>query len=404
MGKKILLFIFIFCNLYNPVSVYLTLVINLIFVIILSFRKSFTRFVYNKVIIFCTLLILIWLTIIIVIRVDIDSYVLGKYLRASISAFLISIICNEISDKLKIVVSTLKLVLLLHIAAIGAQMVFPQIELTMANFFGFQREADIISSFTVRKLGCSSSYDTAGLLSIVSVTLFSILYIQKRKAQDLLFSCVSLAACTMSSRTGMVLGFITYIMFTLILFFNSKGFQLLIPMCIVLFGLVVSYYLIIPVIAASTELLVGIVDTDPSIPVSYEYTKGTVEGLSISGAHFNALKIASLNDLIIGFGVDPNKIQGGETDIGYIKFIYHIGIVGLVLILILYTYMFLNLLKLKNRFEKSTEEYALTYFTLTYIILLIFMNYKSLEIYSRGGHDLIVILFCALSLTRIRRA
>lgn len=390
--NKIILFLFIFVNLFNPVSVYLTLLINIILTLVISIKIILT----NPIITFFVSLIFAWTLIVVAINSSTETYVVGKYLRAGISAVLISTICHSYKLSIKDLVSVLKVIFFVHILAIGLQLLFPPLDYPMAAIFGFEREANIIESFSIRKLGCSSSYDTAALISVIGLLFYNILYLEKRKNIDLLLSCLSLAACTCSSRTGMLLGLVFFLIFCIALFYKSKGVSRLIPLSIISFGLIVSFYLILPVIAGSTEFLVDIIDLNPDIALNTnEYTQGTVTVLA-GGSHFDPLKIP-LSDLIIGLGIDPNRIPGRETDIGYIKLIYHIGIIGSTIIFLLYAYFFIESLRKKRRALKTTNEYILSSFVLAYILLLIVMNYKSLEIYSRGCHDLLLIMFCTLN-------
>lgn len=391
MSKKSILFLFVFCNYYNPVSIYLTLFINLLLILSLSRTNDGKLIGFNSYIVVFTLLLLMWAMFIMAVRSNIDSYVLGKYLRVTAATLSIMIICSGLRISAKQLIDTLAAIFIIHVLSIGLQFVFPQLDVPMANFFGFERESTVISDFSIRNLGLSASYDTAALICLSSILFFFLQYLVKRRTIYILLSLVSLLSCIRTSRAGMILGILFFAVFCIVLFFSLKGVKRLVPVLFLSSAIFLAIYFVIPVIASSTELLSAVISSDSDF--SSNYTIGSVEGLT--SVHLDPLK-APIFDLIFGFGIDPNKIPGKGTDIGYIKLIYHVGIIGLVLILLLYLYIFRKTIIFKKRLDKQSNEYILSFFLVLFILLVTVMNYKSLEMYSRGTHDLILIIFCVL--------
>lgn len=391
MSKKSILFLFVFCNYYNPGSIYLTLFINILLILAISFDNGKKIIRFNSYIVVCTLLILIWAMFIMAVRSNINTYVLGKYLRVTASTLSIMIICSGLRISAKQLIDTLAMIFIIHILAIGMQSVFPQLDIPMANFFGFDRESTVISDFSIRNLGLSSSYDTAALICLSSMLFFFLQYLVKKRNIYILLSLVSLLSCIRTSRTGMILGILFFAVFCIVLFFSLKGVKRLVPILFLSSAIILAIYFVIPIIASSTELLSEAISSNSDF--SLNYTTGSVEALT--NAHLDPLK-APIFDLIFGFGIDPNKIIGKGTDIGYVKLIYHVGIIGLVLIVLLYLYIFRKTVIIKKRSDKQSNEFILSSFLVLFILLVTVMNYKSLEMYSRGSHDLILIIFCVL--------
>ncbi len=390
--KNAILFLFVFCNYYNPFSVFLTVIINLF--LLIAFAKGRNIRIDRKILIF-SLFILIWSIIIMVVRENVNTYVLGKYFRTTISTFLIMVICSQLRISIKNLTNILAVVFFLHIVAVGFQCIFPQLDIPVANFFGFDRESTVISQMSIRKMGLSSSYDTASLISVSSMVFFFLWYVEKKKNIYLLISFLSLISTVRISRTGMVIGIILFVVLIIQLYFNSKGRKRLAPILFLFVGLFVLFRFILPIIAASTDTFLSNTKYNDIDISNKDYTPGTVSGLT-TGSHLNALK-DPLVDLIFGYGIDPNRVYGKATDIGYIKLIYHIGIIGLFIIILLYLYILKTVVKIKTKLLKQTDQYMLSSFLIWYILLILLINYKSLEMYSRGSHDLLLIIFFVIT-------
>ena len=392
--KSILLFLFVFVNYYNPISVYLTLIINMVLFFLISFNNGSSTIRFNRYIIVFTFLIFIWAMFIMLVRSNIDTQVLGKYFRVTTSTLLIMAVCNALHITAKQLIDVLTIIFLMHIISIGMQSVFPQLDIPMALFFGFGRESTIISEYTTRKMGCSSSYDTAALISVVSMVFFSRQYVVRNKSIYLLFMFLSFLASTRSSRTGMVLGIFFFVVLFIVLFFKSKGKKRLIPILCLLCGITFSVYVTFPILVHSTGLFLLEAEYNNSVISTNDYTTGTVSALT--STHLEAMEVP-IFDLIIGFGIDPNTMSDKSTDIGYVKLIYHVGIIGLLLILLLYLYILRQGIITKKKSEEQSNEFMLSSFLILYILLIVVMNYKSLEMYSRGSHDLLLIIFFVLT-------
>jgi hypothetical protein len=334
-----------------------------------------------------------WAMIIMIIRSDVNMYILGKYVRVVLSTIFVIIICNKLRITSHQIIGTLSVIFGIHVISLLMQSVFPQLDIPMAKFFGFEREISIVSEYTLRKLGCSTSYDTASQISVLSMVFYFLLYIVKNKNIFLIFTLISLFACTKSSRFGMVLAILFFAIMLIIFLFNSKGKNKLLPLSIFLFGIAYTIYIILPIFAYSTDSFLTTSQFNNKYVENYDYTVGTVDGLSSS--HLAAMN-SPFFDLLIGFGIDPNKVTGLGTDIGYVKLIYQIGIIGLILILMMYRYIYKWAIIYKKISAPQSDEFILSSFIVLYISVIMLMNFKSLEMYSRGCHDLLLIIFFVL--------
>lgn len=394
MSKKIILFLFVFFNYYNPISVYLTLILNILLILFILFLDGRTIIRFNRYIIVFTLFILIWAIFIMIVQSNINMYVLGKYLRVTASTLLIMVICSGLRVSSKQLIGVLQVIFFIHILSIGMQFAFPQLNIPMANLFGFERESTIISKMSTRNLGCTSSYDTASLISITSMVFFILLYVVRKKNKYLLLASLSLFSCTRTSRIGMALGALFFVVLIIFYYYKTKRKKRLASIFFLLCGIALIDKVILPIIVSSQNTFLSETNYSNANISTADYTT-TTPGELIS-RHLSAMN-APILDLIVGFGIDPNRLAGRETDIGYVKMIYHIGIIGLILILFLYLYVFRKTIIIKKNSYKQSAEFILSSFLVLYVILLMVMNFKSLEMYSRGSHDLLLIIFCFLT-------
>jgi hypothetical protein len=332
---------------------------------------------------------------------NLSTYVLGKYVRTATSTVMVMIICSGLNINIRQLIKVLGLIFFIHIFSVGLQSLFPQLELPMANFFGFDREASVVTDYSIRKLGCSSSYDTAALISVSSMIFFALRYLVERKRLFLLLSFFSLISTIAISRTGMIIGIICFTLLCILLFFKIKGRERLMPILFLTGGIIVGVIFIMPIVASSTKSFLSDTKYNNIVFSTNDYTKGTLEGLISS--HLSALKVPFI-DLVFGYGIDPNTVRGKATDIGYVKLIYHIGIIGLIMIVTLYYFFFKKASKIRQIVTKNSNEYLLASFIIWYIALIFISNYKSLEMYSRGSYEILLIMFCTLVNTQFNNS
>lgn len=395
MKNSILLFLFLFCNFLNPISLIFTLSVNILLIIFTY--KSYPLNYSTLEIVFISFLIFIWSLVIMGVQETFNNYVFFKYLRTFVASLLIIQLSINFSGDLEKVLNALSIIFLLHISAIGLQVLFPILNLPMAFFFQFDREADVITSMGIRNLGLTSSYDTASLISVIAVIFFLVRYQYTNKNIYFIFSALSLLSTMRTSRTGMVMGILLFISLSVYLFIKNKEKSYFLSFMFFSFGIGFLVFVLLPILASTTEGFLSETSFNKLDNSNRDYTESTVSGLT-TGSHLNAINEISPLDFIFGKGIDPNEVLNMATDIGYIKLIYHVGFVGLLGILFLYLKVLIQSINLR-KIDPSTNTKILSSFIIWYIVILILFNYKSLELYSRGSHDLFLAIFFIMLFT-----
>lgn len=392
-----LLVILVFQNLFNAYSPYLTLAINIAVATTLLIRYQLRCAVPAPVVIASVYAVLVWMLFVTVYRGNADSQIVLKYFRTTLAVGLFALIFGSRLFPASSVVKAINFALGFHISLVMLQIVLPDLTTITAPCFGFEREMTILEEYTVRKLGASSSYDTASLLSVFALLFFYMQFTQGKGAKYLLMAIVAFVATFMSSRTGMALSFliVTVIfghailrarfIWKLVIFLSLTGF------------IMVTYILVFPLLLQTIGLS-DLQSDDVNVifsPTDYG-TTGTLEALT--EVHLKPLD-QPLFDLILGFAVDPNAI-GRETDIGYVKLIYHVGIVGTLVVLFVHLYMLVVTYMYARASVRDPDRLLIARILLLLIAITLAFNYKSLEIHSRGIGDFIYLLFIFLASRR----
>ena len=378
------LFSIIFINYYNPVSVYLTLIFNLsisffMFVFLKKFHVESSHFI-----VVIPALIFSYVGFLGLYLGNVDLYIVGKYFRIFLSFILIYYIFKSKKWSLYYFYNCIALVLFFHVFFIYVQVVFPSISIPMASIFGMSSADNFFSEYSSRKMGLSSSFDTASFISILSFIFFTLSFKYIGQTRYLVLALFSFGASFMSSRLGMVLAVLVFLLLFVPAFLKS-GSKVMLLLGVAIMSAV--FYLSFDVIVSVVLHSIGS-ETANAAPVLNEYgTTGTVNALF--GSHL--LKLFELEGLeyIFGKAIDPDG-----TDIGYVKLIYHIGLIGTSLIFLMYFIAFINVRNMK--FPTCRKSMVLQNFFLFFIVITFLINYKSLELYSRGSAELFVLLYVFL--------
>lgn len=386
--SQFLLFIIVFFNYYNPVSVYITLVVNLsaAFLILIAYRS--VAFKKSYFILLLPTLIFLYVGFLSIYLGGVDVYVAGKYFRIWLSFILLYYIVNNMKLTIGNFFTCLSIVFSAHVVFIYLQILFPEISVPMASIFGMSGADNFFDEYSNRKMGLSSSFDTASFISVLSFVFFTLSFRYIGKSSLLIFAIFSFGASFMSSRLGMILAVLVFL-FLFIPAFLKSGSKLMLLIGVVITSVV--FYLSFDIIFSIVLHSIGS-DAAGANPVLTEYgTTGTVNALF--GSHL--LMLFELNNLeyIFGKGIDPDG-----TDIGYVKLIYHVGIVGTLAISLMYLLAFVNVKRLKT--SDCSKTMIIRKFFLIFILITFFINYKSLELYSRGSAELFVIIYVFLISSR----
>ena len=391
-----LLTILVFFNYYNPLSVSLTLIVNVFFFIglsIINAKEGLRRVRLNQTVLIISFVLCLWALLLMITNWNFNVYVFGKYFRTLISSILLMMVISLLKPNASQLIKALSFIFLLHVVFVFLQVLFPQLDVPMAQIFGFNRKTEIISSMSIRKLGLSSSYDTAALISIASMIFFFLRYLIRPKIIFILLSLLSLASTVRISRTGMVIGVLIFGIFAIYFIRKFKGRKRIALMSLFGVGMLLAVYLMLPIIAASTVSLLLESQSDGMVVSNDDYSTGST--LSLLNSLYDAMQI-SWQGFVFGLGIDPNNLVGRHTDIGYIKIVYHVGLIGSILLFYLHFYFYRASVKVKRIYHKDLSLVLLSNFVVLYMVLLGIMNVKSLEIYSRGAYELLLISFLIL--------
>lgn len=387
--------ILIFQNLFNAGSPYITFGLNACTAIALVLGNRGRVIAPNGIILSALFVLITWLLIISLYRGDMEIEVILKYTRNAINITLFAVIIGVTNISAKLLLSALSVSLGFHVLLVIAQLIFPNLSFITAPIFGFEREITILEQYTLRKLGASSGYDTASLLSLASIIFFYLQYTTKSSAIFLLMIALSFLASLLSSRTGIVFSVIIISGIFLQGMIRAKGLYKLLLISLSLGFALMAYIALLPIASHS----LGFSPTSQSgiselISLSDYGTTGTLDALT--NEHLQPLD-QPLRDLAIGYAVDPNSINR-FTDIGYVKLIYHVGIVGTAFLILIHLYMLAQLRRYSRSKFLSKDEHLLTSMGSIIILLLFAFNYKSLCLYSRGIGDLIFFIFIYVSI------
>jgi hypothetical protein len=387
--------ILIFQNLFNAGSPYITFGLNACAAIALFIGNRGRVLVPNGNILAALFSLIVWLLIIAVYRGDIETQTLLKYTRSALNITLLAVIIGTTNISPRLIIKGLSISLGFHVILVIAQLIFPNLSFITAPIFGFEREATILEQYTLRKLGASSSYDTASLLSVVAIIFFYFKYRKSPSTVSLLMIAASFLASLLSSRTGIAFSVITVSIIFIQSMVRAKGFYKLFLVSIFSGVALITYITLLPIVLHT----LGLSHTSQSEPseliAQSDYgTTGTLDALT--NEHLKPLD-QPLKDLAIGYAIDPNSINR-FTDIGYVKLIYHIGIIGTIFLILIHLYMFAQMRRYSHSKYISKDERLLTSMGSIIIFLLLAFNYKSLSLYSRGMGDLIFFIFIYVSI------
>jgi len=390
-----LLGLLVFQNLFNAFSPYLTLAVNITVVILLLTQHSTRGIVSAWVVIIGVYAVFGWMLLVTVYRGEAETQILLKYFRVTATVSLLALIFGVSQFPASAVVKAINVALIFHVLLIIFQIVFPDISKLSAPVFGFEREITVLEEATMRKLGASSSFDTASLVSVAALLFFYLQFTQGKGSRFLLMTTVAFAASLLSSRTGIALSLLVVMAILMRAILRADSVMKKLVIFLLFGGLILStYFQIYPLLLHTLGTAELESDDVFLVFAAADYgTTGTFDALT--GDHLKPLD-QTLPDLLIGHALDPNSI-GAYTDIGYVKLIYQIGIIGTLVILLVHLYMLVLTLMFLRASTHDPDRALIAQFLFLLIAITLAFNYKSLEIHSRGIGDFIYMLFLFLA-------
>lgn len=389
MHSKLLLLFFLFINIYFPISPYLVLFVDIVLLMIYRKRLNFTSI--SPFIIIPFLLLILASFGYLMAGDDGELFIVFKYLRTLVSTYVIIQVSANINIEPKVFLRCLCFVLVLHMVAIVAQTLYPPLSMMMAPYFNFARDEDFLLSISVRKLGLTGGFDLASMLLVSSVSLFYQQFFSTKKVVYLILAIIALALTLTVSRFGMVIGALV-VAYYAVISFTKSGFVRLSGIFLSAIGGVIVVLIIIPILASTNGLLFDI-GISSSVDISYflqDYSSasGTLDALTNPDSdHLGVYRELDFFQFLFGAGNSSN------SDIGYIQFLFQVGLVGILLLFVFYIIILKRIKRVKAEDDSLN---ALKLFLLVYIGLLFVFNYKIQILYSRGFHELMIICYVYL--------
>lgn len=382
MKNSLFLFIFLFVNLYFPVSPILVTAFDILVAgTMLSKRASINvTYITSTAII---LLVMAFLSFSFSLKPE--SQVLFKYARNVIATIVLIKAASNINVEIKTFNAVVSIVLFLHVATIAAQVIYPSLSTMIAPYFNYSRDMDMLMDMQLRKLGLSGGYDASSMLVVTAVIFFYYQFYYKKTWIYLLLSIASMAMTLFVSRTGMLIAAAAMAYFV-VASIRKKGRLRVAGIGMTALCGAAMVYLVLPILASTNGLLLDI-SVNQNADVSYftqDYSSANGSARNLTYTHLLFLNDLSFSEWILGAG------NSSSSDIGYIQMIFQVGLVGLLLILIMHFKMF----KMLRQMDSTNEDFnILRTFCMVYLVALFVFNYKILLLYSRGFYDFILICF-----------
>jgi hypothetical protein len=262
---------------------------------------------------------------------------------------------------------------------------FPSTKDFFGSISGYEKK-----DFALRAFGFYSSYDATGLNICLGICLWGLLYFYYRQFVFLILIAISFIATAYVSRFTMIFAVICFLLAFLFIFFSKNqkpSHKLLVPL-IVIVAIYGFYQYAYPILEATF----GLSDNDNEITQSYAIAS---HNILLNDMVFFPDNLLST---LLGEGIDPK-----ETDIGYVKIVFMIGLSGLLMISSLFLYSFLYFRRKVAIINHDNNIKIIWGVVISLGLLMFIFNTKLLLLYSRGFQDTFTIVIFSLNKFLIRQ-
>jgi len=389
---SLFMFTIIFISLFGPKDNFLdfSLVASYLgFFLLLSVDKFKVTSEYIVIVLLCMGYCIYSLLIFIFLMPDEYQPILRAF-RALFSTIALGFIFSNIRCDLNKLLNIYVLALLIHAIAIISVILMPEIRPFLDTYTGYTGKI-----LPIRSCGLLSGYDSAGFLCLLGVILsFSMFVFKGRKGNLYLFSLlIFLMAIFLTGRFSIVLGImLNFFILAYLLFKGSIKLKVISPVILFMFVLTFVNF-VLPLFTSIDQLAEYVGHYESSIDFSKSYGVGGYDALTERMWIFPD----SFLGLLFGLGIDP------PVDIGYVRILFMVGIVGFTILLGTYIYVGVKSYKIFrtslnhtcNRFTnvKLTSIKVASCVMLMLIVLIFIFNVKLLFFHSRIFYELMIILF-----------
>ena len=316
-----------------------------------------------------------------------DTYVILRSIRCLISSVCLGIFLNNYPQKSGFILKVILNVIAIHSIIIVLQIIFPQLQASMMNLTGFDKKI-----VTLRAFGLSGGYDSAGYLCIVGliISIYHLIY-KGVKLQSILYTYVFVLAGVFTGRSVMFIMVPAVVLLNIYLLIKGKILYKAFAVMNFGLGMYLAFTFIIPLLVATLPFLVDLnLNAISSNDTNYSQSFSTDSGETLMEMFFLP---DSITGVLFGTGVNPI-----DSDVGYIKLIFMLGLFGLLITIFVYLYMFFILFNIRKVIKSSANrDDMIIYKSLIWIIIcLFFFNIKTLYFMSRNFHEITIICFITL--------
>jgi len=400
--KTLLGSIFLFLYIF-PFKLYILPLNNLHFIFIISFAYLVIKSLYSntllidkRVIGFFLLIVILGLWSLVSCFNGSDFIVIKLLLVFSggfiiISYFLIDLFFRDlkIEDIFKIIVYVLLA------QAVIAFVIFlnPSIKNIYFNIIDLQDDLELVKSLSsIRLIGLGVFFFGMGTILSYGLIIISWLIINTKmigkQTYFFVFAYIIIMAASLFSARTSTFGIILSMAYLLC---SIRGLSFLVKVFIcLLIGIVIGYFLIPEDVSYSLQSKV--------FPWAFEALYNYFDNSTLETASSNRLQemyfeFNNYTTFMIGDGYMNDPIGNGyymNTDAGYMRQIFSYGIIGLVMSLVVYSYVLVTFLK-----DKS-----LTMYVLITIIFELILNIKGLMFFYSHVDKILILIFLFILLKR----
>lgn len=308
-----------------------------------------------------------------------------RYFRAILSFIVIILFFQDKKYEPKVVINTIEMILLIHSISIIIGVIFPNFKDYIVFISNYEKKF-----LEARSTGLVSGYDFAGLLCNLGLILNFLVNIINKKKIITIKTIIFIMAAAFTSRYSMVVTILILVTVFIYEIFKLNIREIIrigkyvIPLCLLIF-----LFLIL-----TTELNVDLrrtlFDQIPIMKKLYNeiiYSYADYSGRSTVTNHYY---IDPNINLIFGEGYIPKNV-----DPGYIRNLYFMGIIGILLQGLFYFIIFLYANKMR-KINSNKEIKIIALFIMFMIIALFVMEFKLTFIFSSITFELMIILLVYL--------
>lgn len=318
-----------------------------------------------------------------------DTYVMLRCLRALLSSVFLGFVFYNTDLKFSVIFDLLIAVLCCNALSILLQILIPETQYILSAIYGFNK-----NFAKYRAFGLTTGYDTAGYLCVIGAILSAAKsYYNNGRFIYIVTLTLFIVAAFFTSRSSMLLMLVVTL--TVLFFFLVKGGPALkgIASIYLFFILCALVFYVLPLLLST---FLGVTDLPFTYNISdINYNESFAQTNLEDWQQNMWIMPETLSDLFFGTG---RNIE--SSDVGYIKLIFMIGIIGSVIVFISYAFLTIKMIKIQIGLKtKQMHHSELLIYASLFILIIIFIfifNIKNLYFLTRTYHELIVIMFFSI--------